>query len=173
MGRGWIFMALFAAATAHAQTYTVGGSISGYIGSGLQMQLNYADCLGDGQTFTLNSTSTNDCFTTDNRAMCCSDSIKFTAFDGLHTVSCTCGTTVITRPEFGGGGEVLTVAKNATSYEFSPVTPAVKFTVIVAAMPTNPRETCVVQNATGIVDGGNVTNVNVVCTDRIFANGFN
>jgi hypothetical protein len=52
-------------------------------------------CIPDGGIFTLMSTDTNDCFTPVNFNMCCSKSVKFTASDGISTVSCTCGTVVI------------------------------------------------------------------------------
>jgi hypothetical protein len=52
-------------------------------------------CIPDNGVFTIMSTDTNDCFTPVNFHMCCSQSIKATASDGISTVTCTCGTVVI------------------------------------------------------------------------------
>jgi hypothetical protein len=178
MRQGWACILLLAADALHAQSFSVGGSVSGLIGDGLQLELGYTQCLADNQSFMLTTGEPGECFASPNITRCCSQQIKSAVFDGISTVTCTCGTVPI-RPNIvddggGAGAEIVNVPKNAASYAFgAPVPAQSSFGVFVNIQPNHPVETCLVQNPYGVVTGGNVTGVNVVCSDRIFANGFN
>ena len=181
--RGW-FLALSAwamigvAPTTHAASYHVKGLVSGDIGTGLTLQLTTsATCLADNATFTLHSTDTNDCFNPANYTMCCSQSIKKTAFDGVSTVTCTCGIIVIGRPnliDLADDTQTLVVAKNATSFAFPTAVPdTYAYVVSIIAQPTGPIEKCTISFASGVISGADTTAARVVCSDRIFQGTFN
>ena len=60
-----------------AATYTIGGSASNVVFTGLSLRLvSDPGCLADGAAFTLQSTDTHDCFAPQNLAKCCSQSIR-------------------------------------------------------------------------------------------------
>jgi 6-phosphogluconolactonase (cycloisomerase 2 family) len=53
----------------------------------------------------------------------------------------------------------------------TPVASGNQYAVTVSTQPTNPSQTCVSSNASGTVQGSNVTNVSVVCTINSFSLG--
>jgi hypothetical protein len=170
---------LSSSAFVNAQSYHVKGTASGVIGSGLQLFVSYsATCLDDDQSFTLNSTNTKDCTTSANIKKCCSQSIKFTAFNGISTVTCTCGVIVVGRlPNLLSETDTTittSVPKNATTFAFASAIPDISAYVVgIQTAPTNPIETCTIANGAGVLNGKDITNVAVTCSDRIFRGTFN
>lgn len=163
----------------HAQSYHIKGTATGVIGNGLQLFVSYSStCLDDDQSFTLNSTNTNDCFSSANLPKCCSKSIKFTSTDGISRVTCTCGVIVIGRvPSLLAETDTTittSVPKNATTFAFASAIPDVSAYVVgIQTAPTNPVETCTIANGAGVMNGKDITNVVVTCSDRIFRGTFN
>jgi hypothetical protein len=65
------------------------------------------------------------------------------------------------------GNQTKSVASGATSYAFPTAQPdGTGYTVSVQTQPTG--QTCAVDNATGIIAAGNVTNANVTCTANTY-----
>ncbi len=65
------------------------------------------------------------------------------------------------------GNQTKSVASGATSYVFPTAQPdGTGYTVSVQTQPTG--QTCAVDNATGVVAAGNVTNANVTCTTNTY-----
>ena len=52
-------------------------------------------CIRSGNSFTIPSTDTNDCFTPTNLSRCCDRAIRSVSFTPPNTVTCTCGLTVL------------------------------------------------------------------------------
>jgi hypothetical protein len=183
-GAHFVFMVLLGGwcAIAHAQSYTVSGTVHNLTGSGLQLRLSTAPtCLADDAAFTLHSTDPNDCFTATNINKCCSRSIKHTAFDSISTVTCTCGIIIIPRPVVQTGDETdspstiqaITVPKFATSFAFpTAVADISTYVVSIGSQPVNPALTCTVATGSGVINGHSVSTPVVTCSDRIFSNGF-
>ena len=172
-------VATVASFAASAQTYSVGGAVHGLIGQGLQLQLSYTtSCLADGQVFTLHSTDPNDCFAPSNIAKCCSQSIGMTTFDGLHTVTCRCGITPVVQAILpsqpnDAGTETLNVPAGATAYTFFvPIPDISNYSALVQTQPTAPVQLCRFAAPSGVINGHAITNLDLDCSDRIFANGF-
>lgn len=62
------------------------------------------------------------------------------------------------------GADSVTVAAPATSFTLNNRTVATAvYSVGVIQQPTNPAQTCTVNNGTGVVGNGNVTSINVAC----------
>jgi hypothetical protein len=74
------------------------------------------------------------------------------------------------------GGDDLAISADGTFAFSTPVQDGGAYSVTVFAQPGSPAQTCTVANASGTVDGADVTDVEVACTsdvgDRLFADGF-
>ena len=64
------------------------------------------------------------------------------------------------------GGNDLAIAANGTFVFSGAVASGSAYAVTVKSQPTNPSQTCVVAAAGGTIDGANVSNVAVTCTQR-------
>ncbi len=166
------------AGLAHGQSYHVNGTASGVIGSGLQLFVSYSStCLDDNQSFTLHSTNTDDCTSTANLKKCCSNSIKSTATDGISKVTCTCGVFIINAvPKLLAETDstlTTSIPKNGTTFAFAGAIPDISAYVVgIQTEPMNPIETCTIANGAGVMNGKDVMNVMVTCSDRIFRGRF-
>lgn len=69
------------------------------------------------------------------------------------------------------GGSDLVLSSGATSFAFPPVPSGTQYTVTVAANPTGPAQSCTVEQPSGTVGGENVTNVQVTCVTTEFSIG--
>jgi hypothetical protein len=69
------------------------------------------------------------------------------------------------------GGSDLVLNSGATSFAFPPVPSGTQYTVTVAANPTGPAQSCTVEQPSGTVGGENVTNVQVTCVTTEFSIG--
>jgi len=70
------------------------------------------------------------------------------------------------------GTESLPVASNGSFVFTTMLGSGASYAVTVQAQPTSPAEVCTVTGGSGTVAGANVTSVQVDCSDRIFANGY-
>jgi hypothetical protein len=69
------------------------------------------------------------------------------------------------------GGADLPISTNGPFTFATSVASGATYSVTVLGQPANLSQTCVVANATGVIGGGNVTNVTVTCTTATFAIG--
>jgi hypothetical protein len=66
----------------------------------------------------------------------------------------------------------LTIAPGATSFQFdSRTVDSWSYEVTVLTQPTNPSQTCKVENGSGTTDGADVTSVEVICTTNTYTVG--
>lgn len=68
----------------------------------------------------------------------------------------------------GKDGEELTVTANG-AFAFDPQNDYTTYDVIVVAQPSSPNQSCTVLKPTGRLDGGNQTDIQVVCETRSYA----
>jgi hypothetical protein len=73
-------------------------------------------------------------------------------------------------------GENLPVDADGTFTFATPINDGSRYTVRIAALPTDPAQTCSVANGNGMVAGANIGNVAITCalgvSDRVFADAF-
>ncbi|MGH8474815.1 MAG: choice-of-anchor D domain-containing protein [Methylococcales bacterium] len=167
-------------------TFTVGGTVSGLVGSGLVLQNNS----GDNLSITSNGSFTFATALTDGSAY----SVTVQTQPGSPTQTCAVGngsgnlsrnvTNVIvsctTNTFFTVGGlvsglsgsglvlqnnagEVLPIASNGTFTFAIALTDGSAYNVTVHTQPGNPNQSCTVGNGSGNLFGANVTNITVTC----------
>lgn len=181
-------------------SYTVGGTVSGLVGTGLVLQQRggddlaisangdfaFATPLGEGVAYSVTVSAQ----PTDPAQTC-----TVTNGDGtiagadVTDIEVTCST--IPTYTIGGtvsglagsglvlqqdGGDNLAISANGNFTFATPLFDGRPYAVTVFTQPSNPAQTCTVANAAGTVNGANVDDVAVTCTtditDRIFADGF-
>ncbi|HEY0231612.1 MAG TPA: hypothetical protein VGC55_10190, partial [Dokdonella sp.] len=179
--------------TCTTNSYTVGGSVSGLGGSGLALSLNggaslpisangaftFPASVASGATYAVTIAAQ-----PSGPAQVCtvSNGSGTIAAANVTNVNVTCVTRSFT---VGGtvsgligsglalklnGGASLPVASNGAFTFPTALADGTGYTVTVAAQPGG--KACTVTNGSGTIAGANVSNVGVVCSDRIFANGF-
>ena len=177
-------------------TYTIGGSISGYTGSGLVLQDNGGDNL------TVTSGATSFTFATkiasgagygvtvltqpSSPAQTCSVTSGSGTVGSANVtnvqIACTAVTYTIggTISGYAGsglvlqdnGGNNLTVSSGATGFTFSQgIASGSGYNVTVLTQPSTPAQTCLVTNGSGTVGSANVTNVQIACTTNTYTIG--
>jgi hypothetical protein len=180
--------------TCTTATYTVGGAISGLVGTGLVLQDNGGDNLpvsanATGFTFATPvdsgsaykvSVMTQPSSPAQN---CIVASGTGSANGNITTVNITC--TTVTYSVGGtisgligtglvlqdNGGDNLPISANATGFTFAtPVDSGSGYKVSVLTQPSSPMQSCAVTNASGTVSG-NVATVNVACTTITYTVG--
>ena len=167
-------------------SFTVGGTVAGLSGSGLILQNNAGDDLpiakdgsftfaisiGDGTAFavtiTVQPTDLNQtCSITNGNGIIAGMDVTNVQIECI-TDAFTIGGSVA---EFSGSGLVLQnnagddlpiIADGPFTFP-SALADGSPFTVTVSSQPTEPSQTCTVSNATGVVDGANITTVQVQC----------
>lgn len=158
--------------------YSVGGSVISLRGSGLQLQLWTGTCLSSGMTCVGHSTAAGGPDEAKNQ--CVEECCALTAFNlqatvdaqGNYTATGTCGTSIGAIPAAVSDTVLLTVSKGAHSFQFTQMYPKNTFyTVTISSQPSNPSESCFVDNGFGEITSSSVSDVVVNC-DFIFANGF-
>jgi 6-phosphogluconolactonase (cycloisomerase 2 family) len=170
-----------------ASTFTIGGTVSGLSGSGLQLTNN------GGNTLSI-SASGSFVFTTpiasgaayavavltQPSAQTCSvtNGSGTVGSANVTNVTVTCATSSGTRTIGGtvsglsglglllrnNGGDTLTVSANGAFTFATPLASGASYSVTVFQQPSSPTQTCTVSNGTGTVGSSNVTNVAVSCT---------
>ncbi len=180
--------------TCVTNTYTIGGMVSGASGAGLALKLNggadfaiagngaytFPTALADGTAYTV-TVSTSPAGQTCTVA---NGSGTVSGFNVINVgVSCVTNTYSIGGDVSGllGSGLVLSLNAGAQTLPIAAdghftfptaLASGAGYVVSVTTQPTAPIQTCTVTNGSGTVSGGNVTNVVVSCTDRIFFDGF-
>lgn len=182
------------AITCSVTTYTVGGTVSGLVGTGLVLQNNAGNNLavtengaftfttpvasggaytvtvlaqpaGPAQTcFVVNGTGTIGANVTDVTITCAINS-SLTIGGTVNGLS---GTGLVLQ---NNGGNNLTVATNGSFTFTAPLAGGAAYAVTVLTQPTSPTQTCAVSNGSGTTGATNVTNVAVTCTTATFAVG--
>src|SRR5436309_2755770 len=180
--------------TCAANTFSVGGTVSGLIGTGLVLQDNGGDNLpvsangtftfstaiasGAAYSVTVLTQPTNpsqSCTVTNGSGTVASTNVtnvEVACTTDSHTIGGTIsglsGTDLALQ---NNGGNDLTVSANGT-YTFSTaVADGAAYSVAVLTQPTNPSQSCVVTNGSGTVGSANVTNVSISCTTNTFTVG--
>jgi hypothetical protein len=171
-------------------TYTIGGTVSGLSGSGLQLQNNGSDILAvsanGGFTFgtAIASGSAYDVTVKtqpSNPAQVCSVSNgSGMATANVTTISATCTTTTNTYTIGGAvsglsgsglvlqnnGGDNLSVSANGSFTFATPIGTGLSYSVTVLTQPSSPSQTCTVTGGSGTVNA-NVTTVGITCTTNV------
>ena len=173
-------------------SYTVGGTVSGYTGSGLVLQNNdsddfpmsadgafsFSNALVDGSEYAVSvqtqPSSPNQICTVSNG----SGTIRGAAISG---VAITCSTTSYTISGtisgYTGSGLVLQIndsdelAINTEENFTFAVADGSNYTVKVRTQPNNPNQICTVSNGSGTIRGAPVSNVAVACLTTSYTVG--
>jgi trimeric autotransporter adhesin len=181
--------------TCATNTFAVGGTVSGLLGSGLTLSNNGGDDLtitADG-TFRFNkpvaSGANYDVAVrtqpTNPTQACTVGSPSGSVGNGdVTTVVVSCSTSDFTVGGTIGnlagqglvlqnnGGSDLILNSGASTFTFAPIASGSPYNVTVAAQPTGPAQSCTVTNPSGTVGGENVTSVRVDCVTTEFTIGF-
>lgn len=173
-------------ATNDANTYTVGGTISGLTGTGLTLRLNGGaplplapgattfafPAVAAGTVYTVSvgaqpGSPTQTCTITNGSGTVTTSNISNVAV-ACVTATFTVGGTVSGLTSNGlrlrlNGGAPLTVAAGATSFVFPAIASGTNYTVTVGQQPSAPTQSCTLANESGTIGATNVTNVTVTC----------
>ena len=182
------------AVTCAVNTFAIGGSVTGLLGTGLVLSNNGGDDLpvpadgsftfktkvasGAGYNVSVRTQPTNP------TQACTVGSPSGTVGNGdVTTVVVSCSTSDFT---VGGtidnlagsglvlqnnGGSDLRLDSGAITFTFPPVPSGMQYNVTVAGQPTGPAQACTVANPAGTIGGENVTNVQVSCVTTEFSIG--
>ncbi len=173
--------------TCATNTYTVGGTVSGLFGTGLVLQNNagddlpvaadgsftFATALLDESTYAVTvltqpgSPSQTCTVTEDSGTLAGANvtSVQVTCATNSYTVGGTVsglsGTGLVLQ---NNGGDDLPVAADGSFAFATALLDESAYAVTVLTQPTNPSQTCVIDNAEGTLAGADVTDVLVGCT---------
>ena len=174
-------------ATPDAQSFAVGGTVTGLSGTGLVLRINGGETtpiVADGQFTFATALPTGTAYTVDvvthpsNPAQTCSvnNNEGTVGTQDVTNVAVTCSaTSFAVQINVSGlqglglqlqlnGNDVLSASGNGP-YTFGQLVPkGAPYNVRVITQPTNPKQTCVVTNSSGTIADANVTNVAVSCT---------
>lgn len=170
-----------------ANTWNVGGTITGLSSAGLTLQLNGGTPLAiaaGATTFAFPAVATGTSYTITvgsqpgGQTCTVANGAGTVGNDNVTSVAVTC--TGGARYTIGGtitglvgtglsltvnGGARVNPAAGATTFTFlGTYSPGTAYTAIVSIQPSNPTQTCTMTNATGTVGTANVTNIAVTCT---------
>ncbi|HTB75116.1 MAG TPA: hypothetical protein VK762_17820 [Polyangiaceae bacterium] len=182
------------AITCTTNAYTIGGTVTGLLGTGLVLQDNGGDDLGvtangtftfatpvvSGATFAVTVSGQ-----PSGIAQTCVASGASGTVVGANvtsvTINCTTNTYTIGGTVSGlsgtglvlqdNGGDNLTVTANGTFAFATPVASGAPYAVTVQTQPDGPAQTCVVASGSDTVGGANVTSVTVTCTTNKYTVG--
>ncbi|HEX4418772.1 MAG TPA: hypothetical protein VH165_12765 [Kofleriaceae bacterium] len=175
-------------------TFTVSGTVSGLVGTGLVLQNNAADSISvsaDGSfTFPTPLVSgasyliTAATQPTQPSQQCSINGAGTVADANITDVTVICSTSAftiggtVTGLAGGGlvlqnnGGDDLPISADGTFAFTTPVASGAMFAVTVASQPSGPTQTCEVTGGSGTVGGDNVASVVINCaTDRFLITG--
>ncbi|HET8897920.1 MAG TPA: zinc-dependent metalloprotease family protein [Rhodanobacteraceae bacterium] len=177
--------------------YSVGGSVTGLVGSGLVLQLNGGNAMpvaADGSFTFSGGIPDGSSYSVTVLAQPAQPAQQCTVSNGSGTIQggniSSVTVTCVTLPTYSVSGAIsgLTgsglelslnggapLAVTGASYMFpDELLDGASYHVVITALPAG--QTCYVANADGTVAGADVVDANVVCeavvSDRIFANGF-
>jgi len=168
---------------------TIGGMVSGLSGAGLVLRDNggndlpvgadatsftFTQTIASGRSFDVTVTSqpsnpTQTCVVSNGTGVVASaniTSVQITCTTNAYTIGgMISGLTGTGLMLSDNGGNNLAVAAGAASFTFTtPLQSGAVYSVSVFSQPSNPTQTCVVSNGTGVVTSANITNVQVTCT---------
>ena len=180
--------------TCATNTFTIGGTVSGLLGTGLVLSNNGGDNLpigADGAFTFPTALASGATFNVTVRTQPTGPTQACTVANGAGTVGSgnvtnvvvSCSTSDFTvGGTVGGlagsglvlqnnGGDNLSIGSDG-GFTFATAIPSgVPYNVTVAAQPTGPTQSCTVTNGSGVVGAGNVTNVSVSCVTTEFSIG--
>jgi hypothetical protein len=180
--------------TCSTNTFSVGGTVSGLLGTGLVLSNNGGDNLpigADGSFTFPQQLASGATFNVTVRTQPGNPTQACTVGNGSGTVGAgnvtsvavNCSTSDFTvGGSVGGlagsglvlqnnGGDNLPVGSDG-SFTFPTAIPSgAPYNVTVAAQPTGPAQSCTVANGSGVVGDGNVTNISVSCVTTEFSIG--
>src|SRR5207253_2257669 len=168
--------------TCAANTFSVGGTVSGLIGTGLVLQDNGGDNLpvSANSTFTFSTAIASGATysvtvltqPTNPSQSCTVTNVTVACTADTHSVggrvSGLIGTGLVLR---NNDGNDLTVSANGTFTFSTAIASGAAYSVTVLTQPTNPSQSCTVTNGSGTVGSANVTNVVVSCVTNTFTIG--
>lgn len=183
--------------TPPAQTYSIGGAVTGLTASGLVLQNNGGDNLtvaANATTFTFpTKVAANGAYAVTVMTQPTNESCTVTGGSGtvassaVTTVSVACTSTVTPTFTVGGtitgytgaglvlqnsGGNNYTIPTKATTFTFpTKVATGAAYAVTVLTQPTSPPQTCTVTSGTGTMGSANVTTVHIACVNMGFTIG--
>jgi hypothetical protein len=182
------------AVTCVTNTFTIGGTISGLLGTGLVLRNNggddltvaanatnftFATSVASGATFAVTiqtqpSAPIQTCTLMGNTGTVGSAAVTGVAINCATDAALVGGTviglagTLVLR---NNGADTQTVTSNGSFSFPTPVASGGAYAVTVLTQPTNPSQTCAVSNDTGTVSSTNVTSVMVTCTTNAYTVG--
>jgi len=174
--------------------HTVGGMVSGLVGSGLVLRDNGGDDLGvtaNGSFAFATRVSSGAGFNVTVVSQPTGPSQACAVVNGSGTVAtsnitnvvivCTTSTFTVGGTVMGligaglvlrnNGGDDLGVTANGSFTFTTPVSDGAAYDVRVFTQPASPPQTCVVTNGSGTVTTANITNVAIACTTSTFTVG--
>jgi hypothetical protein len=180
--------------TCSTNTFTVGGTVSGLLGTGLELQNNGGDTLAIGAdgAFTFpKALASGATFNVTVRTQPSGPTQACTVGNGAGTVGdgnvtsvvVSCSTSDFTVGGTVGGlaGSGLVLQNNGVDnlsigadggFTFATGIPSgAPYNVTVAAQPTGPAQSCTVTNGSGVIGAQNITNVAVSCVTTEFSVG--
>src|SRR3984957_12707996 len=167
--------------------YTVSGTVSNLVGSGLVLQTNGSNnvAVATSGTYTLATLASGSNYTVTVMTQPTSPSQTCTLANdaGMVTganvtnvaISCTTNNYTVGGSVTGLTGSGLVIQTNgannvsvpaAGSYVFAPLPSGSAYAVTVLSQPTNPAQTCTVANGTGTLVSANYDQVPVTCIDN-------
>ncbi|TVR96169.1 MAG: hypothetical protein EA418_05970 [Wenzhouxiangellaceae bacterium] len=187
---GWYVDSVNVRACFPSASFTVGGTVSGLVGSGLVLQNNgtddlsitddgsfeFASALFDGQGFEVSvathpGSPAQTCQVSNGSGTIAGEDItdvevicELTSFSIGGTVTGLTGSGLVLE---NNGGDALAITDNGSFQFASSLFDGDSYAVTVASQPTNPAQTCTVNNASGEVDAADVLDIEVVCEDRL------
>ena len=182
------------AVTCTTNTYTVGGSASGLIGSGLVLQDNggndlaiavngsfvFSAAVASGAPYAVTIKTQP---TSPLQTCLVANPAGTVGGANIINIAVTCTTnTYVVGGSVGGligsglvlqdnGGNNLAVVANGSFVFSAALASGSAYAVTIKSQPTNPSQTCLVTNPAGTVGGANITNVGVTCTISTFTIG--
>ena len=172
--------------------YTVGGSVTGLVGTGLVLQTNGTNnvsvsspgnyvfsTLASGSNYTVTvmtqpSSPAQTCTVANDTGKLSSANVTNVA------ITCTTNNYAISGSVSGltgaglvlqtNGGNAVSIAGSG-SYTFATLPSGSSYAVTVLTQPANPSQTCTVGNGTGTVISADVTNVSVTCSTNLYSIG--
>jgi trimeric autotransporter adhesin len=172
--------------------YTVGGSVTGLVGTGLVVQTNgtnnvtisssgnYAfSTLASGSNYTVTvmtqpTSPAQTCVVANDTGVITTANVTNVA------ITCTINNYAVSGSVSGLSGSGLVLQTNGANnvpiagsgtYTFATLASGAPYAVTVLTQPSNPSQSCAVGNGTGTVVSADVTNVTVSCTTNLFSIG--
>lgn len=177
-----------------SSTFSVAGTVVGLMGRGLVLQNNGADDIGvstdgefrfptplaSGATYNVTvrtqpTDPSQSCTVTNARGTIGNGNVS-NVIVSCSTADFTIGGTVNNLEGTGlvlrnNGGDDLTIDGSGPFHFDTALPSGSRYDVKIAQQPSNPSQTCGVQNGTGTVGSGNVTDIVVTCETRDFSVG--